>query len=73
MGLTFASRHRRRFWRLRTLVVVIVVVAVAVGGLLALHHGSSTSALPTTEVDAFLAAWTSGDAPTMSALSLIHI
>ena len=47
MGLTFATKHRHRFWRVRTLVVVIVVVAIAGGGLLALRHGSTTPPLPT--------------------------
>jgi cell division protein FtsI/penicillin-binding protein 2 len=67
MGLTFATKPRRRFWRLRTLIVVVVVVAIAGGGLLALRHGSTTASLPASEADAFLAAWTTGDSPTMDA------
>jgi cell division protein FtsI/penicillin-binding protein 2 len=68
MGLTFATRHRRRFWRLRSLVIVVVVVAIAGGGLLALRKGSTTPALPAAEVDAFLGAWSTGDAIGMGAL-----
>ncbi len=66
MGLTFATKHRRRFWRLRTLVIVVIVVAIAGGGLLALRKGSTTPALPASEVDAYLGAWSTGDAQTMA-------
>ena len=66
MGLTFATRRRHRFWRLRTLVVVIVVVAIAGGGILALHHASTAAPLPASEVDAFLAGWSTGDTSAMA-------
>ena len=67
MGFTFATRPRHRFWRPRTLVVVVVVAALAGGALFERRRGHGSSALPTSQLDGFLAAWTAGDAPAMAA------
>jgi len=62
VGLTFAAKPRRRFWRLRTLIALVVVVAVAavVFVVVANNDGSSKPPLPTAQVDAFLRAWSAG-------------
>jgi len=69
VGLTFTDRPRHRFWRLRTLVVVAVVLAIgaAVFVVVANDGGSSKPPLPTREVDAFLRAWSAGNAAAMAA------
>ena len=68
MGLTFATKPRHAVLRPRTLVVGLVVVVLAVGGFFLLHRGhSSPPSLPTTEVDGFLSAWTSGNVGGMAA------
>jgi cell division protein FtsI/penicillin-binding protein 2 len=49
-------------------VVVVVVFAIAGGAAVASRRGHTSSSLPTSELDAFLGAWTSGDTPAMAAL-----
>ena len=69
MGLTFTVKPRRRFWRLRTLIVLLVVVAVVAGVLvLKRKHDDSASKppLPTRQVDTFLRAWSHGNAKAMA-------
>ena len=69
MGLTFTVKPRRRFWRLRTLIGLVVVVAIAAGVFLLVRDDESSSKppLPTAEVDAFLRAWSAGNAAGMAA------
>ena len=69
MGLTFAAKPRRRFWRLRTLIVLVVVVAVAAVVFVVVRkdEGSSNPRLPTAQVDAFLRAWAAGNVGAMAA------
>ena len=70
MGLTFAAKRRRRFWRLRNLVVLVVVarrrrrrVFVVVDN----DAARPSPPLPTAQVDAFLRAWGAGNAAAMAA------
>ena len=70
VGLTFAAKRRRRFWRLRTLIALVVVLAVGTGaGVLFVNQVKPPGppALPTGQVDAFLRAWGAGDARGMAA------
>jgi len=48
-------------------VVVVVAVAVGSGALFVLRRHGGSSSLPTSELDAFLSAWTSGDTAAMAA------
>ncbi|HYL51305.1 MAG TPA: NTF2-like N-terminal transpeptidase domain-containing protein, partial [Acidimicrobiia bacterium] len=67
MGLTFATKRRRRFLRWRTLVVLIVVAGIGAGAFVVLRkNGDSTPPLPSAEVDTFLRSWTAGDAAGMA-------
>jgi hypothetical protein len=69
VGLTFAAKRPRRFWRPRTLIALVVVLAVGAGTLFVIldHDGSNRPALPTGQVDTFLRAWGAGDWRVMSA------
>ena len=69
MGLTFAAKRPRRFWRPRTLIVLVVVLAIGAGALFVVldNDSSNRPALPTGQVDAFLRAWGAGDWPVMLA------
>jgi len=68
MGLTFATKPRHRIWRPRTVVLGVIVVALVGGALVfALDRGDNSPALPTTEVDGFLNAWTTGNVLGMAA------
>ena len=67
MGLTFATKRRRRFLRWRTLVVLIVVAGIGAGAFVVLRkNGDSTPPLPSAEADTFLRSWTAGDAAGMA-------
>src|SRR6476619_8044006 len=69
MGLTFATKRRRRFLRWRTLVVLVVLGAIGAGVFVVLQgNGDAKPPLPSSEVDAFLEAWTRGDAKGMAAV-----
>ncbi len=67
MGLTFATKPRRHFpWR--TLLVIVVAAALGAGAFIVFRDtGEAQPALPATEVDAFLKAWTDGDTNGMAA------
>jgi cell division protein FtsI/penicillin-binding protein 2 len=66
VGLTFATKKPRRFWRPRTFVIGVVVIALVGAGVFVLANRSSgSSSLPTREVDMFLHAWSNGDTATM--------
>lgn len=70
MGLTFATKHRRRFWRLRTLIALVVVLAVGGGAAVLLVEQvkpAGPPSLPKDQIDAFLRAWGAGDARGMTA------
>jgi cell division protein FtsI/penicillin-binding protein 2 len=68
--LTFSTKRRRRFLRVRTLVVVLVVAALATGAVVIFRSADDDGPppLPASEVDAFLAAWTAGKPAPMAAL-----
>ena len=68
MGLTFATRRRRRFLRWRTLLVLLLVAAVAAGAVAFVRSRDSDPPIPTAETDAFLGAWDRGDIGTMAVL-----
>jgi hypothetical protein len=69
VGLTFTVKPRRRFWRLRTLIVLLVVVAIAAGVFLVVRNDDSSSKppLPAGQIDAYLRAWSAGNAAGMAA------
>ena len=69
MGLTFTDKPRRRFWRLRTLIVLVVVLAVGAGVLVLTRTNDEAAKppLPTGRVDAFLRAWSAGKTNAMAA------
>jgi cell division protein FtsI/penicillin-binding protein 2 len=66
MGLTFA-KPRRRFFRVRTLLIVALVVAVGVGAYLFVSNRDSKPPLPHTEVNSFLDGWSNDDTVAMAA------
>jgi len=67
MGLTFATKRRRRFFRWRTLIVLVVVGGIGAGAFVVFRkNGDSTPPLPSAEADTFLRSWTAGDAAGMA-------
>src|SRR3954454_497809 len=67
MGLTFSTKPRRRTG-LRVFIAIVILIAVAVIAVVFLVKHTGPPALPKSEVDAYLKAWSTGDARTMESL-----
>src|ERR1700753_3467274 len=67
MGLTFSAKPRRRTG-LRVFIALVVLVVFAAAAVVLLVRKSGPPALPSSEVDAYLKAWSTGDTRTMASL-----